>query len=191
MKIILGKKLGSSQIFDDNGNVIPVTVIEAPPGLVVAKNIVAFVESKKINKATEGRLKAAKINKKLKYLIEIPDLNLKTGEEVKVDIFDEKEKVNVSGISKGKGFAGVIKRHKFSRGPETHGSDHHRAPGSIGSMFPQHVFKGKKMPGHLGNAKVTIKNLEIVKIIPEQNLIFIKGAVPGARGGIVKIKSKK
>ena len=191
MKIMIGKKLGSSQIFGEKGKVIPVTVIEAAPGLVVRKNIAAFVEAKKIKKPIEGQLKRAKIDKKLKYLIEIPELEAKVGDEIKIDTFAEKEKVDISGVSKGKGFAGVIKRHKFSSGPETHGSDHHRAPGSIGSMFPQHVFKGKKMPGHLGNTKITIKNLEIVKVIPEQNLILVKGAVPGPKGGIVKIKENK
>jgi len=117
--------------------------------------------------------------------------DIKIGDEITLANFKESDEIEVSGISKGKGFSGVIKRHNFSRGPETHGSDHHRHPGSIGSMFPQKVIKGRKMPGHMGFEKVTVKGLKIIKIIPETNILMLKGAIPGPNKSVIEIRTVK
>uniref|UniRef100_A0A7V3JA09 Large ribosomal subunit protein uL3 n=1 Tax=candidate division CPR3 bacterium TaxID=2268181 RepID=A0A7V3JA09_UNCC3 len=204
MKAILGEKLGMSQIFDKEGKPVPVTVIKAGPcyitGIKTQENDgyeavqLGFGQAKRLTKPEEGRLKKAKIKEKLKYFREfkIEDIevlkNLKLGEKIDVSVFQEGDKVMVSGISKGKGFAGVIKRHGFSRGPETHGSDHHRRPGSIGSMFPQRVIKGRKMPGHMGAERITIKGLKVAKVLPETDILLIKGAIPGPKKGLIEIR---
>lgn len=206
LKMILGEKLKMSQIFDKDGKPIPVTVVKAGPCYVTAVRTkekdgyeavqLGYGQAKKLKKPEEGRLKKIKVEEKLKYFREFRVENseeiekIKEGDKIDVSVFQEGEKVTVSGISKGKGFAGVIKRHGFARGPETHGSDHHRRPGSIGSMFPQRVVKGRKMPGHMGVERVTVKGLEIVKIIPETNILMIKGAVPGPRKGLLEIKKE-
>lgn len=198
MKFLLGKKIGSSQVFDKD-KVIPVTLIEAGPCYVTQIKTedkygynavqIGFLEAKKINKPKAGHLK--KVGKNLKYLAEAevkkPE-EYKIGQEINVSVFEAGKKVDVSGVSKGRGFTGVIKRHGFHRGPMAHGSDHHREPGSIGSMFPQKVFKGKKLPGRYGAERVTVKNLEIIQVDPKNNLLAVKGAVPGARGGLVEVR---
>lgn len=202
-KFILGKKIGMTQVFNENGLCIPVTVVQAGPCAVVQKKTVendgyaalklGFEEipEKKINKPEKGLFTKTKVSTR-KYLREFRTDNVtdyEVGQEIKVsDMFTGGDKVDVSGISKGKGFQGVIKRHGQSRGPETHGSMYHRRPGSMGSgTNPGRVFKGKKEPGHMGVDKVTVQNLEVVKVDSERNLLLIKGAVPGPRGGLVVI----
>lgn len=202
IKAILGQKLKMSQVFDKEGRPVAVTVVQAGPCYVTAVKTkekdgyqaiqLGFGLTKKMKKPEEGHLKKAGIKEKLRYLKEfrVKDIgDIKIGDKIDVSVFKEGDKVSVSGISKGKGFSGVIKRWGFARGPETHGSDHHRRPGSIGSMFPQRVIKGKKMPGRMGHERVTVKGLEIVKIIPETNILMIKGAVPGPRKGLLEIKA--
>ena len=205
MNGLIGKKIGMTQIFDDDGNIIPVTVVEAGPCYITQVKTVekdgyaavqiAFGKTKNVIKPISGHYQKAGVEPKNK-LIEfelIPDENVQLGEEVKVDIFKPGEKIKISGVSKGRGFAGVIKRHGFSGGPVSHGqSDRLRAPGSMGqSSYPSRVFKGKKLPGRFGNDRVTVKNLKIVKVDVEKNLLFIKGAVPGARNGFVEIRKAK
>ncbi len=203
MKGILGRKLGMTQIFLENGDVVPVTVIEAKPNVVLQKKtmetdgyeaIQIGVEDKKENRATKpekGHAEKAGTTPK-RYVREIRGVNLdeyEVGQEIKVDVFNEGEKVDVTGISKGKGFQGAIKRHNQSRGPMSHGSRYHRGPGSMGPVDPGHVFKGKKLPGRMGGKRTTLQNLEIVKIDAERNLILIKGNVPGPKKGYVTIRS--
>ena len=210
--MILGKKLGMTQIFNEKGEAIAVTLVEAGPCYVTQIKSsekdgyqaiqIGFGKSKKIKKPLSGHLKKAKIKENLKYLTEmriegtqeevfkIGDKEVKAGDAIDASVFTQNESIDVSGRSKGKGFAGTIKRHNFSRGPETHGGDNVRRPGSIGMCsFPARVFKGKKMAGHMGNAKVTVKNLKVAKIDPENNLLMISGSVPGPNGGIVGIKA--
>ena len=204
MKGIIGKKIGMTQIFDEKGNVIPVTVIEAA-GNIVAQvkttetdgyNAIQLgygeVKTNRINKPEAGHFAKAKIENR-KHLREFRTddvANYKVGDEVKVDIFAAGEKVDVQGTSKGKGFQGVIKRHGQSRGPMTHGSMYHRRPGSMGQRStPGRVFKGKKLPGHMGRVTVTIQNLDVVRVDTDKNVILVKGSVPGAKGTILKVKS--
>ena len=204
MKGIIGKKIGMTQIFDEKGNVIPVTVIEAA-GNIVAQvkttetdgyNAIQLgygeVKANRINKPEAGHFAKAKIENR-KHLREFRTddvANYKVGDEVKVDIFAAGEKVDVQGTSKGKGFQGVIKRHGQHRGPMGHGSMYHRRPGSMGSTStPGRVFKGKKLPGHMGRVTVTIQNLDVVRVDMDKNVILVKGSVPGAKGAILKVKS--
>lgn len=203
MKEIIGKKLGMTRIFQDSGEAIPVTVIEAGPCPIVAKRTVekngysAYQvgfgkKHKPVNKPTAGHFGKANVAP-TQYLKEIrcdlPDLEV--GTEVKVSIFKEGEKVDVSGISRGLGFAGSMKRHHFSGANKTHGqSDRWRAPGSVGSSsYPSRVFKGQRMAGRMGRENVTVMNLRVVKIIEDENLMLIKGAIPGFRGSLVKIRT--
>ena len=206
MKFILGLKLGMSQIFDEKGNVVPVTLIEAGPCIVTQIKTkekdgysaiqIGFGEAKKMTKAIAGHLK--KLGKLL-FLREfrneepkIDDKELKRGDKIDASVFKEGDKVKVSGLSKGKGFAGVVKRWHFKGRPATHGTKHElRTPGSVGTSFPERVIKGKKMPGRMGFERVTISNLKVVKIDPEKNLLAIKGAVPGAKGTLLEIRSTK
>jgi len=201
-KTLLGQKLNMSQVFNEDGEITPVTLIKAGPCVVADfKNIekhgydavvLGFGTSKKLSKPLKVYL-AKRIKQTPRFLKEFPfksDLDLKLGQEITVESFEVGDVVQVSGISKGKGFAGVIKRHGFHRGPETHGSDHHRAPGSIGSMYPEHVRKGKRLPGRMGNDRVTVKNLVVAGIDLENNIIAISGAVPGARNSILEIVGK-
>lgn len=203
MKAILGKKLEMTRIFDKKGKEIPVTLVLAESNTITQiktqdKDGYSAVQlgagkKKNISKSINGHLKKSK-TKNLRWLKEIKladekSSELKIGDKITVDIFKPGDKVAVVGIGKGKGFQGVIKRHGFSRGPETHGSQHHRAPGSIGSMYPQRVWPGKKLPGHMGNGRVTINGLEVVEVLPEKNILMIKGAVPGSRKSLVIIKS--
>ena len=203
MKFILGLKLGMSQIFDEKGNVVPVTLIEAGPCIVTQIKTkekdgysaiqIGFGEAKKMTKAIAGHLK--KLGKLL-FLREfrneepkIDDKELKRGDKIDVSIFKEGDKVKVSGLSKGKGFAGVVKRWHFKGRPATHGTKHElRTPGSVGTSFPERVIKGKKMPGRMGFERVTISNLKVVRIDPENNFLAIKGAVPGPKGALLEIR---
>ena len=204
MKGIIGKKIGMTQIFDEKGNVIPVTVIETAGNVVTqikttetdGYNSIQLgygdVKSKHINKPLEGHFKKAGVENR-KHLREFRTedaQNYKVGDEIKVDIFTAGEKVDVQGTSKGKGFQGVIRRHGQHRGPMTHGSMYHRRPGSMGQRStPGRVFKGKKLPGHMGRITITIQNLEIVKVDTDKNVLLVKGSVPGAKGAILKVKS--
>lgn len=198
MKAILGKKLGMSRIFTEAGVVIPVTLIEAQPNVVSKVNTkekdntesvqVALPQTHKINKPQTGHLK--KVNIKSRYLREFPLANKNVGDLVDVNQFEVGEKVAVSAISKGRGFAGTVKRHHFATGPKTHGSNNYRQPGSIGSQQPQRVVKGRRMAGHLGHDKVTTLNLEIVKIDTENHVLFVRGAVPGPTKSIVSVWSE-
>ncbi|ADG81182.1 50S ribosomal protein L3 [Thermincola ferriacetica] len=202
-KGILGKKIGMTQIFNEQGEVLPVTVVEAGPCVVVQKKTVetdgynsiqlGFGEKREslLTKPLKGHFAKAGV-KPMKYLKEFKVVNIddyQLGQEIKVDIFEAGERVDVEGTSKGKGFAGTIKRYNFQRGPMAHGSKSHRRVGSAGAKGPARVFKGTKRPGHLGAEKVTIQNLEIVKVDPERNLLLIKGAIPGPKGSLVAVKS--
>lgn len=203
-KAILGTKLGMTQIFAEDGKVIPVTVINAGPCVVVQSKtvendgynsvVVGFgdVKEKSLNKPQKGIFAKANVAAK-KYLIEfrLEDTSaLNIGDEIKADTFEAGEKIDVSGISKGKGFAGPMKRWGLHRGPMAHGSGYHRGSGSMGACSnPGRVMKGKKLPGHMGVVKVTVQNLEIVKVDTENNLILVKGAVPGNKGGLVTIRN--
>jgi len=199
MKFILGKKLESAQIFGQEGKIIPVTLVLAGPCFVTQiKNKekdgyqavqIGFFEKKekKTNKPERGHLGK---NPNLRYLREFRAENpeMKLGDEIKIDIFKEGDKVKVSGTSKGKGFQGVVKRHGFGGGPKSHGQKHRlRAPGSIGATFPERVPKGRRMAGRMGGERTTIKNLEIVKVDVEENILAIKGAIPGNRGALLEI----
>ena len=202
-KAIIGRKVGMTQIFDEKGNVIPVTVIEAGPCSVVqvkteetdGYNAVQLgfgnVKERKVNKPDMGHFTKVKVTP-VKHLREfrLDDVsNVKPGDEIKADIFAEGENVDIQGTTKGKGFQGVIKRHGQSRGPMGHGSMYHRRPGSMGSTStPGRVFKGKKLPGHMGNVTVTIQNLKVVRVDMDKNVILVKGSVPGNKGAILKIR---
>ncbi len=199
-KGLIGKKLGMTQLFDENGNVVPVTVIEAGPCVVAQKKTVENDGYDAIQ-IGYGDLKASKVNgpmkghfakgdvapKKVLRELRLADCSAaNVGDVLKADIFAEGEAVDVRGTSKGKGYAGVVKRWNFSRLKESHGTGPvHRHGGSLGVIDPARVFKGKKMAGHLGNERVTVQNLKIVKIDAENNIIAVKGAVPGPKGGIV------
>lgn len=203
MKAVLGRKLGMTQVFAEDGRLVPVTVIEA--GHMVVTQIknketdgyeavqVAFgeVKEKRVNKPLRGHFAKAGVGfKKFVREFKVEDLSAYSlAQEIKVDVFEAGEKVDAIGTSKGKGFQGPIKRHNQSRGPMTHGSRYHRGPGSMGAASdPSRVFKGKKLAGHMGAERVTIQNLEVVKVDVEKNLILIKGAVPGPKKGLVVIK---
>lgn len=203
MKAVLGRKLGMTQVFAEDGRLVPVTVIEAGPMVVTQiKNKetdgyeavqVAFgeVKEKRVNKPLRGHFAKAGVGfKKFVREFKVEDLSAYSlAQEIKVDVFEAGEKVDAIGTSKGKGFQGPIKRHNQSRGPMTHGSRYHRGPGSMGAASdPSRVFKGKKLAGHTGAERVTIQNLEVVKVDVEKNLILIKGAVPGPKKGLVVIK---
>ncbi len=202
-KGILGRKLGMTQVFTESGKLIPVTVVEVEP------NVVTQIKTKETDgyeaiqlgfdtkreklatKASVGITNKANTTPK-RFFREIRDVevnNYSLGQEIKVDIFSEGEVVDVTGTTKGKGFQGVIKRHNQSRGPMGHGSHYHRGPGSMGTMRPMRVFKGKKLPGHMGTLTVTIQNLEVVMVDVENNCILIKGNIPGPKKSLVIIKS--
>lgn len=204
MKGIIGKKVGMTQVFDENGNVVPVTVIQAGPCYVTQVRSaekdgytavqLGFGETKP-QRLTQGQLGHLRRNNlpALRYLREFRihgDVDVAEGSEVKVDVFATGERVDVIGKSKGRGFAGTIKRHNFHRQPKTHGqSDRERAPGSVGSTTtPGRTFKGQKMAGRMGNERVTAQNLEVVVVDAERNLLAVRGSVPGANGGIVVVK---
>lgn len=200
MKAILGKKLGMTQIFTEDGKAIPVTVVEAGPCCVIQVKTLerdgyeaiqmGFSEVRKektINKAMANIFKKAGV-KPYRIIREFRMDGFKVGDLVTASIFAKGDVVKVSGVSKGKGFQGVVRRHHFAGGPATHGSMFYRAPGSIGaSSFPSRVWKGMRMAGHMGSEKVTVRNLTIVDVRPEQNLLLIKGAVPGGVNSFVEI----
>ena len=202
MKGILGKKLGMTQIFTAEGIVVPVTVVEATPNVVTQiKTVekdgysaiqVGFEDAKEksLNKPQKGHLAAANVLKKHLKEFRVDSVEEFTvGQEIKADLFAAGEIIDVTGISKGKGFQGPIKRHGQSRGPESHGSRYHRRPGSMGACsFPGRVFKNKKLAGHMGSVKVTVQNLEVVRVDADKNFILVKGAIPGAKGSVVTIK---
>ena len=202
MKAILGKKIGMSQVFDKGGELVPVTVIEAGPCTVVVKRTpdkdgysavqlgFGFVKEKQVTKPVLGQYKKRNLTP-VKYLREFPvgeGESLDVGAQVKVDMFKSGDIVEVTGRSIGKGFAGSIKRWNFHRGPMAHGSKYHRGPGSLQSRDASRVFPGRKMPGHLGDERVTVTGLKIVSVDPEKNLLLVKGAVPGARGSLLMVK---
>lgn len=201
-KGIIGKKLGMTQYFREDGSVVPVTVVEAGPCVVVQKKTrdhdgysslqLGFedINLDKLNKPERGHFENHGIEPK-KHLQEFRNIDedYEEGDTVDVRVFNEGELVHVTGVSKGKGFSGNIKRWNHGTGPKTHGSHFHRAPGAIGSVDAARVFKGQKMPGRMGKDQVTIKNLEIVNVDEERNLLLIKGSVPGPDKGILTIKS--
>ena len=205
---ILGKKIGMTQVFRADGQVVPVTVLKAGPCVVVQRKtpttdgynavqlgLQEFAKASRTNKPDTGHLKKANAEG-VKFLKEVKlrpgDDDLKTGDRVLVDQFKATDKVDVIGVSKGKGFGSLMKRHNFKGGPESHGSMFHRAPGSIGaSSFPSRVFPGMRMAGHLGDQQVTIRNLEIVQVDVEDNVLLVKGAVPGPNGGYVLVRRAK
>ncbi|EHR1328302.1 50S ribosomal protein L3 [Clostridium perfringens] len=203
-KAIIGKKVGMTQIFDENGRVIPVTVVEAGPCVVVQKKTVETdgydaiqvgfgeLREKLVNKPRKGHFAKAGVSlrRTLKEFRMENVANYNVGDEIKVDTFEIGDKVDVSGVSKGKGFQGTIKRWNASRGPMSHGSKFHRAPGSMGAASdPSRTFKNKRMPGHMGAKNTTVLNLEVVKIMPEKNIILIKGGIPGPNKGTVVIRN--
>ena len=203
-KGIVGKKLGMTQLFDANGKVVPVTVIEAGPCVISQKKTVendgyeaiqvgfGDMKASKVNKPMKGHFaKADAAPKKVIREFRLENINdYNVGDIIKADVFAEGDKVDVTGTSKGKGYAGVIKRWNFGRLKETHGTGPvHRHGGSLGVIDPARVFKGKKMAGHLGAERVTVQNLDVVKIDAENNIIAVKGAIPGPKGGIVVLKN--
>ncbi len=205
---ILGKKIGMSQVFRADGQVVPVTLLKAGPCVVVQRKtpttdgydavqlgLVEFAKASRTTKAIAGHLKKATADG-VKFLREVRmrpgDDDLKQGDRILVDQFKPADKVDVIGVSKGRGFASLTKRHHFRGGPESHGSMFHRAPGSIGaSSFPSRVFPGMRMAGHMGTQQVTVRNLEIVDVVAEENVLVVKGAVPGPNGGYVLVKRAK
>lgn len=198
MKAIIGKKLGMTQVVNGDGHLVPVTLVEAGPCTITQLKTsekdgysaiqLGYGESKKLNKAQTGHLKqAASSSKVLKEFRLEEDSDFEIGSKLTIEEFEEGDVVKVTAISKGKGFAGTIKRHNFSRGPSSHGSHNIRGPGSIGSMYPQKVFKGKKMAGHMGAEQVTTRGLKVAYLDSAANIIGIKGAIPGPNKGIVYI----
>ena len=203
MKGILGKKVGMTQVFTKEGKLIPVTVIEVEPNVVTqiktvekdgydAIQLGTDTKREKVStKAEIGHAKKANTTPK-RCLKEIRGVNVNDytlGQTIGVDLFEAGEIVDVTGTSKGKGFQGVIKRHNQSRGPMGHGSQYHRGVGSLGTMLPMHVLKGKKMPGHMGNVQRTVQNLEIIQVDTENNVILVKGNVPGPKKSFVMIRT--
>ncbi len=210
MKALIGRKIGMTQLFADNVAMVPVTLVQAGPCTVTEIRTadkdgyeavqIGYGEAKKLNKPLSGLFKKSGVKSKivrefpLKAEVEKPadaeqaDGALKVGDSLDVKLFNVGDRVAISGTSKGKGFAGTIKRHNFHRGPKTHGSRNYRRPGSIGSMYPQKIFKGKKMAGRMGNDKVTLNNVTIADIDQQQQLLALRGAVPGVRGSFVIIR---
>ncbi|WP_080876137.1 50S ribosomal protein L3 [Oceanobacillus timonensis] len=202
-KGILGRKIGMTQLFSENGEVVPVTVVQAEANVVLQKRTlendgyealqIGFADKKesRTNKAEKGHAEKAGTAPK-RYVREIRGAEIdsyEVGQEINVDIFEAGEKIDVTGTSKGKGFQGAIKRHNQQRGPKTHGSHFHRAPGAMGEINSMRVFKGHNLPGHMGAEQVTIQNLEVVNVDAEKNLLLIKGNIPGPKKSHVKITS--
>ncbi|MGV7927719.1 MAG: 50S ribosomal protein L3 [Spirochaetota bacterium] len=203
-KALIGRKIGMSQYIAEDGTMVPVTVCELGPCVVVQKKTpekdgysalkLGFkdVQERKVARPVLGDFKKKNISpKRVLGEVEVFDDSLDVGSVLTCEIFAENQVVNVSGITKGKGFAGVMKRHGFGGGRKTHGSDFHRAPGSIGAhTFPGEVWKGQKMPGRDGGERVTVKNLKIVKILKEKNIVLISGAIPGRKDSLITVKEK-
>src|SRR6185436_14448584 len=200
---LIGKKVGMTQLVQDDGTVVPVTVVQAGPCVVVQKKtvekdgyesvqlgFVEFVKPKRVNKAMNGHFKKAgsapvRVLREMRFEGDSP----KPGDKVLCDIFTEKERVHIIGTSKGRGFAGLIKRHHFRGGRASHGSMFHRAPGSIGaSAYPSRVLKGMRMAGHLGSARVTVQNIRVERVDQENNLLYLRGAVPGPQGAYLIVE---
>ena len=201
---LLGKKLGMTQVYDDGGRLTTVTVVQAGPCRISAIKTkeqhgyeavqLAFdeVPARKLNKPELGHLKASNLPPSRRLMEFKKTGNVELGQTVKADLFAKGDWVDVEGVSKGKGFQGVMKRHNYRGGPETHGSMFHRAPGSIGaSSHPSRVWKNKALPGHMGSERVTVQRLKVVEARPDENLLFISGAVPGATGGFVTVRKSK
>jgi len=200
---LIGKKIGMTQIFSEGGIIQPVTVIEVGPCTVTQIKTEAkegynsiqlgFGEAKRLNSPQKGHLGSRGQLKHLREFKVADTSDVELGNKLDVSMFQAGELVDITGLSKGKGFAGVVKRHNFSGGPKTHGqSDRHRAPGAIGAgTDPGRVFKGTKMAGHMGNHRTTVKNLTVVKSDPDRNLLLIKGAIPGAKNGLLEIKKSR
>jgi large subunit ribosomal protein L3 len=196
---VIGRKLGMTQVFGDDGKAEAVTIVEAGPCIVVQVKTEAkegynaaqlgFGRAKRLKSPQRGHLKELGEFRYLKEFRLTGDEDVKVGDKVDVSLFQAGDMVDIAGVSKGKGFAGVVKRHGFAGGPKTHGqSDRHRAPGSIGaSTSPGRVLKGMRMPGHMGNQWLTVRNLEVLKTDPDRNLLLVKGAVPGAKNGLLFI----
>jgi len=202
IKGLIGRKLGMTQVFNEDGTSVPVTVIEVEPSVVVQKKTAEKdgydavqlgylrVKQKAVNKPLQGHFRAAdrgffRVLKEFRGAVE----DVEVGQEIKVDIFSPGDYVDVTGTSKGRGFQGGVKRHGFRGGRDTHGSMFHRAPGSIGaSSFPSRVFKGKRLPGHMGDSRVTVQNLRIISVRPDINALLVKGSVPGPKNGILIIR---
>jgi large subunit ribosomal protein L3 len=202
-KGILGRKIGMTQLFSETGELVPVTVIQAEPNVVLQKRTLENdgyeaiqlgfhdVKESRTNKAEKGHAEKANTTPK-RYVREIRNANLdeyEVGQEIGVDVFEAGDTIDVTGTTKGKGFQGSIKRHNQHRGPMTHGSHYHRGPGSLGAVDPMRVFKGRPLPGQMGGNQVTIQNLEIVSVDTERNLLLVKGNVPGAKKSFVKVTS--
>ena len=198
MNVLLGTKIGMSRIFDESGRSIPVTAIRTEGTVVTQiKTVekdgyqavqVGLGEKRHPNKPQSGHTSSLGHVPQFVREFRTDDLiDNEVGQILSASIFKPGDLLRLTAVSKGKGFAGVIKKHHFSRGPQTHGSDHHRAPGSIGSMFPQHVFKGKKMPGKMGNEQVTVRRVQVVDVLVEQNVLLVKGPVPGSVGNLVEL----
>jgi len=203
MKAILGKKIGMSQVFAESGELVPVTVIEAGPCTVVEKRTLdrdgyaaiqlgfGFVKENKVTKPVLGQFKSKKLSP-VKYLKEFPveeGESLAVGDQVSVDIFKTGDRVDVTGKSLGKGFAGAIKRHNFHRSFMGHGSKYHRGVGSLQARDASRVFPGRPLPGHMGDEKVTTRNLTVVSVDAEKNLLLVRGAVPGAKGSLIMVRA--
>jgi large subunit ribosomal protein L3 len=202
---IIGKKLGMTQLFDDDGNVVAVTVVEAGPcpvthvrtpekdGYAAVQLAFEDCKDKHLTKPELGHLKKAGLKHGMRHLVEFRDMtDLSVGDTVTVESFADGQEISVVGISKGKGFQGTVKRHNFSRGPETHGSHNIRQPGSIGaSAYPSRVFKGMRMSGHMGSRRVTQLGLHIVRRDLENNLLLIKGSIPGSKNAVVIVKGRQ
>ena len=205
---ILGKKIGMTQVYRENGEVVPVTLLKAGPCVVVQRKtptvdgydavqlgFVEFAKASRTTKPVAGHLKKSGADG-VRFMREVKlnggDGDLKTGDRVLVDQFKPTDKVDVIGISKGRGFGGLVKRHHFRGGPDSHGSMFHRAPGSIGaSSFPSRVFPGTRMAGQLGTQRVTVRNLEVIQVDADDNVLMVKGAVPGPNGGYVVVRPAK
>lgn len=200
---LLGQKIGMTYLYSENGYMIPVTVVEAGPCWVVQVKTtgrdryealqLSFqeVKEKKVTRPLHGHCQKAALPP-FRYLREIRGGGAQVGDEMRVDIFAKGERVDVTGISKGKGFAGVVKRYHFRGGPATHGSMFHRAPGSIGSSsYPSRVLKNKRLPGRMGGKRVTAQGLEVVEVRREENILFLRGSVPGSRGTFLLIRRSK
>lgn len=203
MKALITRKIGMTSVIDENGEAIAITLLSASPNVVTqVKDTekdgymamqLGFEESKKLGKAQSGHVKAANFMPKIIREIRIKEIdeNQGVGEKLLADIFSVGDVIDATGITKGKGFAGTIKRHNFKRGRKTHGGRSYRRPGSIGSMYPQHIFKGKKMAGHMGHEQRTVKRLKVALVDTDLNVIGISGAVPGPRKDIVMIQETK
>jgi len=200
MPFILAKKIGMSQRFRDNGNVVPVTLVEAGPCVITQVKTtdkdgyvavqIGFGEAKRQTKARAGHLKDVTTNRHLREFRIADVKGLTRGTVIETSTFKTGDKVKVTGTSKGKGFQGVVRRHGFRGGPASHGhKDNLRMPGSIGATFPQHVIKGRRMAGHMGDERISVKNLEIIDVDAAKHLIALKGAAPGARGSLLLLQS--